>query len=190
METVYRSLAPCCHCNARCFSNPRCGPLYGSSGTADSLSANLAAGASFEPGSGAQTSAQLPEPRQRQLRPWLRQGGCDDSPAANLASERRENALVRPCSCLKSGGLYLRISQCLGAPFATLQRQRQLRTLYLRNRSIFRMACRILWILSSGCCSSGAPFAIHRRQRWLPSCRGGTIPASSSVRPVPSAPRR
>jgi len=105
--------------NASCLGNLRCGPLYGSSGTADSPSANLAvgcqlrswlrctnirttagatttpaltlaqvrrlcgnrqppmlrSGASFEPGSGAQTSAQLPKPRQRQLRPWLRRGG-------------------------------------------------------------------------------------------------------------------
>jgi hypothetical protein len=36
---------------------------------------------------------------------------CGDSLTANLASERRQNALVRPYSCLKSGGLYLRMSQ-------------------------------------------------------------------------------
>ena len=70
METVYRSLAPCCHCNARCFSNRRCGPLYGSLGTADSLSANVAVG--------------------RQLRAWPRgtnirtTGGATTTPATTV----------------------------------------------------------------------------------------------------------
>jgi hypothetical protein len=59
----------------------------------DSLSANLVAGASFDPGSrsGAQTSAQLPEPRQRRLRACLRctnirtTGGATTTPAITLA---------------------------------------------------------------------------------------------------------
>jgi hypothetical protein len=200
MGTVYRLLARCCHCNARCFSNRRCGPLYGSSGAADSLSANVAVGRQLRAwlrctkiGT---TAGATTTPASTVTQAALRRFGnreccgrvpasslaqerrlCADSLTANLASERCDNALVRPCSCLKSGGLYLRMAQCLRAPFATLQRQRQLRTLYLRNRSILG--------LSSGWRSSGAPSAIPRRQRGLPSCRRGPIPASSSVPPVP-----
>jgi hypothetical protein len=54
-------------------------------GTADSLSANLVAGASFDLGSGAQTSAQLPEPRQAQSCG----SGCSFDPGSGEAALRR-----------------------------------------------------------------------------------------------------
>jgi|GEM_PF-4743038 len=55
----------------------------------------LPSGASFDLGSGAQTSAQPVEPRQRQLRAWLRctnirtTGGASTTPASTLAQVRR-----------------------------------------------------------------------------------------------------
>ena len=71
----------------------------------------LPSGASFDLGSrsGAQTSAQLPEPRRRRLRPSLRRL-CGDRQARISRVSGAKNALVRPRSCLKSGGLYLRVS--------------------------------------------------------------------------------
>ncbi len=176
VETVCRSLARCCHCNAPYVSSRRCAPLRGRPGTADSLSANVAVGhqlrawlrcTNIRTTGGATTTpastvahAQAALRRSAsanvavgcQLRAWLRCTNirttagatttpattvtqaalrrsasanlagraaastlaqvrrlCGDSLTANLASERGQNALVRPCSCLKSGGLYLRM---------------------------------------------------------------------------------
>jgi hypothetical protein len=299
METVCRSLARCCHCNARCFSNPRCGPLYGSSGTADSLSANVAvgrqlrawlrctnirttAGATTTPASTLAQVRRLCGDRQLRepaLRRFTNRESCGRAPAsslaqvhkhphncrshdnasfdrdsggsapihqarilwrvpastlahaqvhkhphncrshdnagyelgsgeaalrrsasANLASERRDNALVRPCSCLKSGGLYLGRCRSSAAPFATPRRQRRLRSCRRRNKTCKLFSPASSFSPASVICvpprfshcrffspaSSFSPASVIFVRARLSPCRFFSPPVPSAPRPLSS----
>jgi hypothetical protein len=94
------------------------------------------------------------------------------SASANLAGERRENALVRPYSCLKSGGLYLPKMSQFGSAFRNSSTPASVTFVPRRNKT-----CKLFSPASSF--SPASVISVPLR----------SAIAGSSVPPVPSAPR-